>query len=315
MALPERNNVSILKANCLFTLEIYFLLIKKWRRNPMPKSTNEIVEEARKKRDTGNYKESMESYEEALKTIDESKEMDFANLNTEIGLFLDELSHSKEALDFHKKALELYEKLGNPQNTADGHYNLCISLINSEQAEEAITQAESALKLYESQKNEAAIADCLYALGLAYNLVEDSENAMTYLKKAIKSYKKMDQIEGVSSALLDLGNLFLDDDKFDLAVKQFKAAEKIFVLQQDKGGIGDTKTCIARVFDAKEDTPRSSTYYAEAAESYFDAELYKLAKDNIEIVEKTLMSLPKATRKRLRNKVWDLKAKLPKEEK
>ena len=278
----------------------------------MANDTAKLVEQARTERNSGKFQEAFDLYQKALEAIQGSNTIENANLNTEIGLFLDELREAKLAIQFHTAALELIKASDNPNDIADINYNLCVSYINDDNPEKAEEHAQEAYKSYQKQKNVEGETDSLYALGLTYNLKKDYEKALDFLTQALKSYRKSKQVEGITSVLLDLGNVYIELENYEKAIKQYKAAEKYSIELDDKGGIGDALTCIGKVYEEKEDMPRCYTYYVNAAEFYIQVELFDLAKENLDIVEPNIMSLPKATRKRLRNKIWDLKALLPK---
>ncbi|MHA1917453.1 MAG: hypothetical protein ACTSUV_03975, partial [Candidatus Ranarchaeia archaeon] len=122
-------------------------------------------------------------------------------------------------------------------------------------------------------------------------------------------------LQGATSVLMDIARLYMKEEDFENSSKQLKKVLKNSSEMGDIESEADALTLMGEIFDEKKNIAKASEYYLKSAEKFFEAKLYELSRANLDIVESNLMSLPKATRRRLRNKAWDLKAKLPKKEK
>ncbi len=247
-----------------------------------------------------------------------------AMLCIEVGLLLNEPETSgitedsefntqEKAITFYEKGLEYARKAQDPDIETDVHFNMAFSYINIKQFENALPHAQEALERYTKADNKDGISDAQYAIGLAYDGLDDVKNSVNAYTKALALYKAAENSEGVISVSMDLGRLYLREEDHEKAIKQFKLVAKTAQLLGDLGSEGDALNWLGEIYDELENTPLASKYYVESAEKYIDAKLFDLAKQNLDMVENGLMSLPKATRRRLRNKVWDLKTKIPKD--
>ena len=155
----------------------------------------------------GKYKEANDLYKEARELFVRSlrifiKEEGLESFNTAItyhnlALLSERQEKHEIAIDYYKKTIEIYKKLGVDDDTiADSHNNLGVLYFKIERYDESIEEIEKAFKIYESylSKNEAKIAHSQHQLANAFFAKgysqEEKEEAEIYYQKSIKTYEK-----------------------------------------------------------------------------------------------------------------------------
>ncbi|MHA2059804.1 MAG: tetratricopeptide repeat protein [Candidatus Ranarchaeia archaeon] len=273
----------------------------------------------------GQIIKSVEEYDNTIKTAESVNDLRTAAMVCiEAGLLLTETDVSgvneetefnpqEKAISFYKKGLKFSQKAKDVGIETDVHFNLAFSYLNIKKFSNALSHAQEALSQYQKANNSDGLPDAQFAVALSYDGLEDTPKAILAYKKALKLYEKNENLEGVLSVSINLGHLYSKEEDHEKAIKQFKLVVATAHTVGDLASEGDALGWIGEIYDELEKTPQASKYYVNSAERYIEGKLFDQAKQNLDIVESGLSGLPKATRRRLRNLVWDLKAKLPKD--
>jgi tetratricopeptide (TPR) repeat protein len=193
-------------------------------------------------------------------------------------------------------------------------YNLGVASINLERWDEALTSLETAMKLFEKASNKSGVADAIYGLALASLGHGNFDEAMEYFKKAQKAYKALENDQGMASVIMDMGAAYADKEDWTDAQATIKKALKLYEDMGDKSGIADALSLLGDIAETSGDERKSAELFVDAAQNYFDAEIFDISREVLDRAEQKMWDIPKATRRRLRRMIDDLRDKLPEEE-
>ncbi|MFW9848996.1 MAG: tetratricopeptide repeat protein [Candidatus Thorarchaeota archaeon] len=218
-----------------------------------------------------------------------------------------------EALPAFEKSLGLYKELKDETGISDTMYNLGVAQINLEKWSEAVSTCDAAMKLFKKLKNSDGEADATYGLALATLGQGGFEDALELFKKAQKSYQKAENVQGVASTIMDMGSAYADKEDWVNAEKTFKKALTTYQELDDKAGIADALSLLGDIAEMKNNQKKAAELFVEAAQNYLEAEIFDISREVLDRAEQKMWDIPKATRRRLRRVIDDVRDALPEE--
>ncbi|MHA2425795.1 MAG: tetratricopeptide repeat protein [Candidatus Thorarchaeota archaeon] len=218
-----------------------------------------------------------------------------------------------EALPAFEKSLGLYKELKDETGICDTMYNLGVAQINLEKWDEAVATCDAAMKLFKKLKNPDGEADATYGLALATLGQGGFEEALTLFKSAQKSYKKAENLQGVASTIMDMGSAYADKEDWLNAEKTFKKALVTYRELEDKAGIADALSLLGDIAEMKNNQKKAAELFVEASQNYLEAKIFDISREVLDRAEQKMWDIPKATRRRLRRVIDDVRDALPEE--
>ncbi|GHV90057.1 tetratricopeptide repeat protein [Spirochaetia bacterium] len=191
-----------------------------------------------------NYKESKDNYDNALRIIDEIKRktinhfLKIATINSDIASFYHKNGNYDDAVKSDKKALNIrIDKLGKEHiETAKSYNNLGLDYYNKGKYGVSLRYFNSALKIRinklkkhpDTAKTYMNMANVYYMKGTPDNKNNFLNTALIYYKKSLNIYKELKE-NNINEALVyaGLGNVYVDINKYSLAIKYHNIALKI----------------------------------------------------------------------------------------
>ncbi len=219
----------------------------------------------------------------------------------------------EEALPAFEISLNLYKELKDETGISDTLYNLGVAQINLEQWDDAVATCTNAVSLFEKMKNQDGIADSTYGLALATLGKGGFDEAQELFKKAQKAYKTAGNEQGVASTIMDMGSAYADKEDWINADKTFKKALAVYKEIDDKSGIADALSLLGDIAEMNGNQKKATELFVEAAENYLAAEIFDIAREVVDRAEGKMWDIPKATRRRLRRTIDDIRDALPEE--
>ena len=255
-----------------------------------------------------------ELLEEAAAALEAGDKDDAAKKYNAVGNIYMSVAEFEEAHKSFEEALAIYKDLKDEIGACDTMYNLGVASINLERWDEALTSLESAMKLFNKTANESGSADAVYGLALASLGQGSFDEAMEYFKKAQKAYKSLDNIQGVASVIMDVGAAHVDKEDWVAAKATIKKALKMYEDMDDKAGIADAQSLLGDISETNGDEKRAAEFFVDAASNYFEAGIFDISREVLDRAEQKMWDVPKATRRRLRKVIDDLRDNLPEED-
>jgi len=255
-----------------------------------------------------------ELIEEAIAALEAGDKDDAAKKYNAVGNIYMSVAEFEEAHKCFEEALKIYKDLKDETGVCDTMYNLGVASINLELWDEALTSLESAMKLFDKAANESGSADAVYGLALASLGQGSFDESMAYFKKAQKAYKSLDNIQGIASVIMDMGAAYVDKEDWVTAKATIKKALKMYEEMDDKAGMADAQSLLGDISETNGDEKRAAEMFVDASKNYFDAGIFDISREVLDRAEQKMWDVPKATRRRLRKVIDDLRDNLPDED-
>ena len=216
------------------------------------------------------YIEALQNYEQSLKIFEDIKfDEGIANLLGNIGVIYYYQGDMVKALDYYLKSLKIAEQTGNKLrimpmlNNVGAIYNLKKDTDNKAKALHYYLQA---LPLCEELGDKDALGSISVNVGDIYAdsvfKQGNDEKALLYFNNALKAYGT--NSEGRPNAYNAIGNLYLKQKKYELALKNYFQALAISEKLNDKLKLVQSLIGIARVYEQKNDYKSALSYFKKA---------------------------------------------------
>ena len=216
------------------------------------------------------YIEALQNYDQSLKIFEEIKfDEGIANLLGNIGVIYYYQGDMVKALDYYLKSLKIAEKTGNKLrimpmlNNVGNIYNLKKDTYNKAKALHYYLQA---LPLCEELGDKAALGSISVNVGDIYADTvykqNNDEKALLYFNNALKAYGP--NSEGSPNAYNAIGNLYLKQRKYELALKNYFQALTISEKLNDKLIMVQSLIGVAQVYVKTNDYKSAFNYFNKA---------------------------------------------------
>jgi tetratricopeptide (TPR) repeat protein len=255
-----------------------------------------------------------ELLEQATASLESGDKDEAAKIFNAAGNIYMSVAEFEEAHKCFEESQKIYKELNDENGTCDTMYNLGVASINLELWDEAITSLETAKKLFEKVSNKSGVADAVYGLALASLGHGNFDEAMEYFKQAQKAYKTLDNDQGIASVIMDMGAAYADKEEWTNAQATIKKALKLYEDMDDKSGIADALSLLGDIAETNGDEKKAAELFVDASQKYFEAEIFDISREVLDRAEQKMWDIPKATRRRLRRVIDDLRDSLPEEE-
>ena len=255
-----------------------------------------------------------ELLEQAAAASEAGQKDEAAKMYNAVGNIYMSVAEFEEAHKCFEESQNIYKGLKDETGICDTMYNLGVASINLERWDEAIISLETAMKLFDKGDNKSGSADAVYGLALASLGQGSFDEAMAYFKKAQKAYKALANTQGMAVVAMDMGAAHVEKEDWVAAKAAIKKALTMYQEIDDKAGIADAQSLLGDISETNGDEKRAAEMFVDAAKNYFEAEIYDISREVLDRAEQKMWDVPKATRRRLRKVIDDLRDNLPDED-
>ncbi|KQC12126.1 MAG: hypothetical protein APR63_03430 [Desulfuromonas sp. SDB] len=178
----------------------------------------------------GKYDQALKDAFKALKLkqdIPNFSETSIANTYTVIGDIYRRMNKLYDSIDYHTKALKIYNKQNNISGKAGQICNIGSIYYHLKEFNKAMDNFKEALKLSEKSGNKEFTANIIYNLGSVYRDIGDLNRALEMYNKSILMNRDMGDINAVADALIEISIIYSTQNNDDKALKTNMEAEKI----------------------------------------------------------------------------------------
>ncbi|TMO81363.1 hybrid sensor histidine kinase/response regulator [Pseudoalteromonas sp. S3776] len=171
----------------------------------------------------GYFQQAIVEYSRAMVIVEKNnKQVELANLLSNIGLAYFEMNNMELTLEYYLKAKEIYEKKGSAQDQADILLNIAGVYIRLSRYESAILFYKEVLKVYQKLGDTSGIAQVNNNLGVAYYESSQFDLALHYYQMALRYYISTNDYNKLSTQYTNLANINLILNNVDVAYEQAK---------------------------------------------------------------------------------------------
>jgi len=240
----------------------------------LSKKTNQVREKGKAYINLGNYSIISGDYGKALEYFRLAKERfeennspehnkELARVYGSIGIVFSEQSNYAQALEYHLKALKLYESLGEKQTISRIYNNIGIVYKAQKENLKALEYYTKAQKLQDSL-HDPTIGITMTNIGNIYLEQKDYPNALEYYKEAENEFRENPNPRGSGELYNNLGLYYQQTGKGPDAVDSWNKAIEVFNRIEDKFGISDTYYFLGQFYLSKKDYRQAIGYTQKA---------------------------------------------------
>lgn len=192
---------------------------------------------------TGNYPEALEYFRLAKDLYESASESGFkeqlARVYGSIGIVFSEQSSYDKALQYHLKALKIYEHGPDKQRLARVYNNIGIVFKSQKDSFKAL---EYFLKAYALQDSlgDPTIGTTSTNIGTIYFSENELDKAKEYYDKAAQQFKQYPDNRGLGELYNNLGVYYQQSGAYEKALRSWEQAISSFEQGNDKFGLTDT---------------------------------------------------------------------------
>lgn len=111
-----------------------------------------------------------------------------------------------------------------------------------------------------------------------------------------------------------MGAAYVDKEDWTTAETTIKKALKVYREIDDKSGVADALSLLGDIAETKGNQKKAAELFVEAAQNYYESEIFDIAREVLERAEQKMWDVPKSTRRRLRRVIDELIDALPEDE-
>ena len=174
------------------------------------------------------YRESLEGYRRYSEEDERGGKTGEAAQWSNLGHTFYARGDFKKAAEYHRKALDLFESVGDRAAAANQWGCLGHTFFGETKFEEAIEAYERAAQLEEELGEPRKAVQRLASVGHSLYAQRKVDLAIQSFKKALERYRDLGDPEGEAAQISNLGMVFGDSGEYDSAVAQFEQAARIY---------------------------------------------------------------------------------------
>lgn len=173
-----------------------------------------------------------------------------------IGIVFSEQSNYSKALQYHLKALKIYEENQNQEKLARVYNN--IGIVHKSQGEDfkALQYFVKCLKIQE-KTGDNSVGITTTNIGNIYLSQKNYEKAFEYYQKAKQLFVKFPNQRGLGELYNNLGLYYKYNNADEKALESYAAALEVFGSIEDKFGISNTYYYIGEIYFGQENYPKA----------------------------------------------------------
>ncbi len=203
-----------------------------------------------------------------------------------LGVVFSEQSNYSRALQFHLKAISIYETLDDAATLAKVYNNAGICYQSLQQEYKALTYFLKAQKI-QARLNDPSAGFTTTNIGNCYLKRGNLDKAFSYYRQALLQFEKHPDARGKGELLNNLGEAYNQSGSGQKAVESWKAALAAFKTIDDKFGTADTFALLASYYSLKKDYETAFSFANQSLELANQLEIL----EQIAIAEKLLSDI------------------------
>jgi tetratricopeptide (TPR) repeat protein len=193
------------------------------------------------------------------------QELKFAlGIASHLGLIYHNLGYYDKALQYHKKALNISEKLKNDMNIAIEYTRIGLIYYRKGQYDEALQYHKKALQIYEKLKDRRFIASNYGDIGLVHYKKGQYDEALQYHNKALEINEELKDRVNIARDYGNIGDVYSGKGQYDEALQYYTRGLKIDEELKDRVNIAWDYDSIGQVYSNKKQYDEALQYHNKA---------------------------------------------------
>jgi tetratricopeptide (TPR) repeat protein len=134
------------------------------------------------------------------------------------------VGHTAAALADARRALELFDRLGDQYNVGVCYHNIGVALVNQGSVSQADRHFREALKIWEALASDTDRANTLNSLGVSLHLIGHYDEALVHFKRSLEIALEIGATRRAAYAQAGIGDAYLGRQEYERAVEAYEAS-------------------------------------------------------------------------------------------
>ena len=213
----------------------------------------------------GNYTEALDFHLKALALYEAlGDKATIPGLLNEIGQIYAARGNPQEALAYYRKSLSTAEALGDKKKMAYALNNIGALVSTRGNYLDGIEYYRKSLAIYEEIGEKDLIASPLNNIGSSYRLLGDNVRALEYYQRALELSEATDHKQAIASTLAQIGQIHFSQGNYSQALEYYMKALKLIEPEGFKGEIIYLNHFIGNVHLARKDYALALAHYEKS---------------------------------------------------
>ncbi len=230
----------------------------------VPQHIQQLNRMADKAWETSGDKSLQYEMQALYKAQDLKNNQEIARANSRIARRLFLMKRYQEAATFYGKALEIYEQLFDPENSAIVHYNLGNVFDRLQQLDTSIQHYQEALDIYQKLPSSLGIIATLKNMGAVYTRKGNYDQALSCYFKALEESQAIENDQQIIQSLNNIGVAYQKLNQPEKAMKYYQEVLEINRRQGCKDEIALTLNNIGTLYRRQGDFEKALDYFGQA---------------------------------------------------
>jgi len=207
------------------------------------------------------YHKAMHYSEQAISTLKDqqlSREMGKA-LNCLAGVYWS-LGNYRQAFENLSKSLNIFQKLGEIQNTVECYIALGLLLQSEGVPNEALEYSLKALEAMQSSSDPYGLSVLENNLALVYIDLSQWDQALEHLSNAVELKKQVSDLKGLALAYNNMALSYVRKGQFDRCLEHLTGSLQLFQELRDRSGVALVYCNLGELHACKEEWRQASHY-------------------------------------------------------
>ena len=168
------------------------------------------------------------------------------------------------SIEFQKKALKVYEELGDKEGSGSCYNNIGLVYINMGNNSLALDNLLKSFKIFEDINYKEGLANCNLNIGIIYTNEKDYPKATDYVQKANKVFEEIKDRTGILKCYDIYGSIYANKGNNIKAKEFYNLALKISEEIQDEGNMADILNNLGDSYMNTGDYSKALEYFNKA---------------------------------------------------
>jgi signal transduction histidine kinase len=227
------------------------------------------------------FPKALEHYQQANIIAGNLPITDQLTITTDIAIIHKKLGNFKISKEFHTKALDMAQQVGDQEMIEDNYHGLGNLYNIAGDYDKALEYFYQSLNVAESRKDKNGIIVTLQEISAVFVQTKKPEKAQDFINRAYNMALEIKDSTRIASVLNSYGSILRSVNQLDGALEKHKYALVLFELTASKTDIAKSQIAIADVYIKLNQYPSAEKYLLDALQNvdflynYDKAQLYQ----------------------------------------
>ncbi len=186
------------------------------------------------------------------------------NVLDDAGVVFRNNGYYPSALKFHNWAMELSDKINNPNLKSIIYNNIGVVYRRIDDYQTALANHIEALKIAETTGNLKSQSVAINSIGNIHLMIGNPDKALSYFKRSLDAEQQQNNSLGIAINLNNIGNVYDDQGNISKALEYYRLSLEVNKEIDSQKGIAICYNDIGNIYNQKGDYKNALNYFLEA---------------------------------------------------